>query len=73
MKDHLHLMIALSPAGSHFRQRCRANPSLVNCCTIDWFDEWDEEAMLRVAQVFHRDEDFLSDDPVSFDLPDLFE
>lgn len=25
-------------------------PSLVNCCTIDWFEKWPEEALLSVAQ-----------------------
>lgn len=24
-------------------------PSLVNCCTIDWFTEWPQEALLSVA------------------------
>lgn len=24
-------------------------PSLVNCCTIDWFVDWPEEALLSVA------------------------
>lgn len=25
-------------------------PSLVNCCTIDWFEKWPHEALLSVAQ-----------------------
>lgn len=25
-------------------------PSLVNCCTIDWFVKWPREALLSVAQ-----------------------
>ena len=29
--------------------RCRQFPSLVNCCTIDWFDEWPREALQSVA------------------------
>ena len=24
-------------------------PSLVNCCTLDWFSEWPEEALLGVG------------------------
>lgn len=27
----------MSPVGDSFRSRCRMFPSLVNCCTIDWF------------------------------------
>jgi len=25
-------------------------PSLVNCCTIDWFSEWPEEALIGVGK-----------------------
>lgn len=25
-------------------------PSLVNCCTIDWFEPWPEDALLSVAE-----------------------
>lgn len=25
-------------------------PSLVNCCTIDWFTKWPNEALLSVAK-----------------------
>ena len=25
-------------------------PSLVNCCTIDWFTEWPEEALIGVGK-----------------------
>lgn len=29
--------MCLSPVGAAFRERLRQNPSLINCCTIDWF------------------------------------
>lgn len=32
------------------RRRCRMFPSLVNCCTIDWFTKWPPEALLSVAE-----------------------
>lgn len=32
------------------RRRCRMFPSLVNCCTIDWFLPWPTEALLSVAE-----------------------
>lgn len=25
-------------------------PSLVNCCTIDWFTKWPDDALLSVAE-----------------------
>ena len=36
-KDNLHLILCMSPIGGAFRNRLRMFPSLVNCCTIDWF------------------------------------
>ena len=42
-------MICMSPLGDVFRSRLRMFPSLVNCCTIDWFTEWPEEALLGVG------------------------
>lgn len=35
-KRFLHVVLAMSPIGGAFRERLRQNPSLVNCCTIDW-------------------------------------
>lgn len=32
-------------------------PSLVNCCTLDWFTEWPEEALVEVAKGFLNDND----------------
>ena len=36
-RDQLHIVLAMSPIGDTFRNRLRKFPSLVNCCTIDWF------------------------------------
>jgi dynein heavy chain len=40
VRKNLHLMLCFSPIGDDFRRRVRMFPSLVNCCTIDWFFEW---------------------------------
>ncbi|XP_043475594.1 dynein axonemal heavy chain 6 isoform X1 [Leptopilina heterotoma] len=50
VRNHLHLMLCMSPVGNTFRHRCRMFPSLVNCCTIDWFTKWPNEALLSVAK-----------------------
>ncbi len=34
------------------RARLRKFPSLVNCCTIDWFSEWPADALKSVASQF---------------------
>ncbi len=36
-RRNLHVALCLSPVGAAFRERLRQNPSLVNCCTFDWF------------------------------------
>ena len=40
-----------------FRERLRQFPSLVNCCTIDWFSEWPNDALEAVALKFLKDVD----------------
>ena len=36
-RENLHIVLAMSPIGDAFRNRLRQFPSLINCCTIDWF------------------------------------
>lgn len=49
VKTYLHLILCMSPIGELFRSRLRMFPSLINCCTIDWFSSWPEEALRSVA------------------------
>ncbi|XP_022090689.1 dynein heavy chain 6, axonemal-like isoform X2 [Acanthaster planci] len=52
VRQNLHIVLCMSPVGDAFRSRCRMFPSLVNCCTIDWFTEWPREALLSVSETF---------------------
>jgi len=52
VRDNFHIVLAMSPIGSAFRTRCRMFPALVNCCTIDWFSAWPEDALFSVASSF---------------------
>lgn len=49
VRNFLHVVLAMSPVGSALRVRCRAFPSLINCCTIDWYMNWPREALQSVA------------------------
>jgi len=48
----LAVVLCFSPIGDAWRARIRQFPSLVNCCTIDWYTEWPEDALTAVAQRF---------------------
>ena len=49
---NLHTVVCMSPVGDAFRSRLRMFPSLVNCCTIDWFSQWPQDALKSVATQF---------------------
>ena len=48
-RERLHIVLAFSPVGESFRDRCRQFPSIINCATIDWYNAWPEEALYSVA------------------------
>ncbi|KAH8377909.1 hypothetical protein KR093_007822, partial [Drosophila rubida] len=56
-KEQLHIVLAMSPIGDALRNRIRKFPSIVNCCTIDWFQPWPEDALLAVSTRFLATED----------------
>jgi len=62
VRDHLHIVLCMSPVGEAFRTRCRMFPSLINCCTIDWYSKWPETALHEVSAKFLSDVMLSSDD-----------
>uniref|UniRef100_A0A8C5QWI6 Dynein axonemal heavy chain 3 n=3 Tax=Leptobrachium TaxID=161697 RepID=A0A8C5QWI6_9ANUR len=55
VRSNLHIVLAMSPIGDTFRNRLRMFPSLINCCTIDWFQTWPTDALEMVANKFLED------------------
>ncbi|EDV21418.1 uncharacterized protein TRIADDRAFT_60039 [Trichoplax adhaerens] len=55
IRQNLHIVIAMSPIGDTFRNRLRMFPSLINCCTINWFQVWPEDALEMVANYYLDD------------------
>ena len=51
-KANLRVVLAMSPIGDDFRTRLRLFPALVNCCTIDWFMDWPDNALQSVAEKY---------------------
>jgi dynein heavy chain len=54
-RENLHIVLAMSPVGDALRIRCRNFNALINCCTVDWFMKWPEEALVSVAQRYLGD------------------
>ncbi|KAL6464354.1 hypothetical protein MHYP_G00266710 [Metynnis hypsauchen] len=55
VRSNIHTVLCMSPIGEVFRARLRQFPSLVTCCTIDWFSAWPQEALQSVAVSFLND------------------
>lgn len=55
VRENFHICLAMSPVGDSLRIRCRQFPSLVNCCTLDWFSRWPAEALLYVSSEFLKE------------------
>ena len=62
VQANLHCVLCMSPIGEAFRRRCRMFPSLINCCTIDWYLPWPQEALADVAERFMAQVENVSDD-----------
>lgn len=73
LRLHFHIILCMSPVGDQLRIRCRNFPSLVNCCTLDWFDNWPEEALRTVSQQFFEANSMIQHDkPLCDAIADMF-
>ena len=60
--ENLHIILCFSPIGEAFRNRLRQYPNIINCCTIDWFQPWPEDALKMVADKFLAPMELTPDD-----------
>ena len=45
VKDNIHVVLCMSPAGDTLRIRCRNFPGIVSSTHINWFFSWPDEAL----------------------------
>ncbi len=50
IKINFHFIICMSPVGDTLRVRARKFPGILTCTSIDWFHEWPDDALEKVAK-----------------------
>ncbi|XP_009072064.1 PREDICTED: dynein heavy chain 9, axonemal-like, partial [Acanthisitta chloris] len=61
VRRQLKVALCFSPVGPKLRLRSRRFPALTSCTTIDWFQEWPQEALESVSLCFLRDVEMVED------------
>lgn len=49
IKMNIHMILCMSPVGDKLRVRARKFPGILSCTNIDWFHEWPDVALEKVA------------------------
>ena len=62
VRRQLKVVLCFSPVGTTLRVRARKFPAVVNCCSIDWFHEWPESAMVSVSERFISESEFVPEE-----------
>jgi len=52
IRESLRIVLVFSPQTPQFRARCYTFPCIVNCSTVDFFDQWPEEALTTIAKQY---------------------
>ncbi|XP_008208864.1 dynein beta chain, ciliary-like [Nasonia vitripennis] len=68
VRKQLKCILCFSPVGATLRKRARQFPAIVNCTSINWFQDWPQEALESVSLQFLAELDVLPEEfrqPVS--------
>lgn len=49
VRDHLHIVLCMSPTGDSLRRALLQYPSLSACCAINWMEPWPSDGLTAVA------------------------
>lgn len=52
VQRYLKCVLCFSPVGATLRKRARQFPALVNCTSINWFQDWPQDALESVSTRF---------------------
>lgn len=52
VQRNLHVVFTMNPANPDFSNRTASSPALFNRCVINWFGDWNNEALYQVAKEF---------------------
>ncbi|KAH0477442.1 MAG: hypothetical protein KVP17_003594 [Porospora cf. gigantea B] len=54
IQRNLHIVFTMNPSNPDFYNRQATSPALFNRCIIDWFGDWNHDALIAVAQDFNK-------------------
>jgi dynein heavy chain len=50
LKENLHIILAMSPFSGSFKTGIAKYPALLNCCSINWINQWPDDALNFVSK-----------------------
>merc|ERR1712083_306897 len=57
VRNNLHIVFTMNPAGGDFSGRAATSPALFNRCVVNWWGTWPDDALLQVAAEFTEELD----------------
>ena len=61
-RNQIHVVLTINSADQSYHNCLSKFPSIVNCCTIDWFESWPEDALETLAEKFLKQTNMTSEE-----------